>query len=57
VLGPWNKDRARQSPDLVRPPSTDHGNLDNMRWSFVDSHMRIEVREDSSPPGAAQIKP
>lgn len=43
VLGPWNKDRSRQSPDLVRPPSTDHGNLANMRWSFADSHIRIEV--------------
>lgn len=44
VLGPWNKERARQSPDMVRPPSTDHGNLANMRWSFTDSHIRIEVR-------------
>lgn len=43
VLGPWNKERARQSPDMVRPPSTDHGNLANMRWSFTDSHIRIEV--------------
>lgn len=43
VLGPWNKDRAKQSPDLVRPPSTDHGNLPSMRWSFTDSHIRIEV--------------
>lgn len=43
VLGPWNPSRARQSPDLVRPPSTDHGNMANMRWSFVDSHVRIEV--------------
>ncbi|OIW27085.1 Bicupin, oxalate decarboxylase/oxidase [Coniochaeta ligniaria NRRL 30616] len=42
VLGPWNKERAKQSPDLVRPPSTDHGNLANMRWSFTDSHIRIE---------------
>lgn len=44
VLGPWNADRSRQSPDLVRPPSTDHGNMKNMRWSFADSHIRIEVR-------------
>jgi hypothetical protein len=44
VLGPWNKERSRQSPDLVRPPSTDHGNVANMRWSFADSHIRIEVR-------------
>lgn len=48
VLGPWNKDRARQSPDMVRPPSTDHGNLPNMRWSFTDSHIRIEVSIASS---------
>lgn len=44
VLGPWNRERSRQNPDLVRPPSTDHGNLANMRWSFADSHIRIEVR-------------
>lgn len=43
VLGPWNPSRARQNPDLVRPPSTDHGNMANMRWSFADSHVRIEV--------------
>ena len=43
VLGPWNKERSRQSPDLVRPPSTDHGNLPSLRWSFADSHIRIEV--------------
>lgn len=43
VLGPWNKDRARQNPDLIRPPSTDKGNMRNMKWSFVDSHIRIEV--------------
>lgn len=42
VLGPWNKERARQSSDLVRPPSTDHGDMPNLRWSFVDSHIRIE---------------
>lgn len=43
VLGPWNWERSRQNPDLVRPPSTDHGNMGNMRWSFADSHIRIEV--------------
>jgi hypothetical protein len=43
VLGPWNKERSRQGPDLVRPPSTDKGNMANMRWSFADSHIRIEV--------------
>ncbi|KAK3363222.1 oxalate decarboxylase [Lasiosphaeria hispida] len=41
VLGPWNPERARQNPDLVRPPSTDSGDVPNLRWSFVDSHIRI----------------
>lgn len=45
VLGPYNRDRSRQSPDMIRPPSTDHGNIANMRWSFTDSHVRIEVRK------------
>ncbi|KAI9689284.1 MAG: hypothetical protein M1820_010168 [Bogoriella megaspora] len=42
VLGPQNPARQQQNPDLVRPPSTDHGNMKNMRWSFADSHIRIE---------------
>ncbi|UPX18588.1 uncharacterized protein EKO05_0008882 [Ascochyta rabiei] len=42
MLGPRNRERERQNPDLVRPPSTDHGNMPNMRWSFADSHIRIE---------------
>lgn len=44
VLGPWNRGRARQNPDVVRPPSTDHGDMPSLRWSFADSHVRIEVR-------------
>lgn len=51
VLGPWNKLRSRQNPDLVRPPSTDHGVLKNMRWSFADSHIRIEVSFSRSMSG------
>ena len=43
IEGPRNPDRERQNPDLVRPPSTDHGSMSNMRWSFADSHVRIEV--------------
>lgn len=43
IEGPRNKDREKQNPDMVRPPSTDHGNMPNMRWSFADSHVRIEV--------------
>lgn len=43
VMGPQNRARQRQNPDLVRPPSTDNGGMANMRWSFADSHVRIEV--------------
>lgn len=46
MLGPHNRDRERQNPDMIRPPSTDHGSLPNMRWSFADSHVRIEVCTD-----------
>ncbi|KAF2424943.1 oxalate decarboxylase [Tothia fuscella] len=42
ILGPQNKDRQKQNPDMMRPPSTDHGDMKNMRWSFADSHTRIE---------------
>ncbi|KAF2002503.1 oxalate decarboxylase oxdD [Amniculicola lignicola CBS 123094] len=42
VLGPRNRARERQNPDIVRPPTTDHGTIPNMRWSFADSHIRIE---------------
>lgn len=45
ILGPWNPERARQNPDMIRPPTTDHGDVANMRWSYVDSHIRIEVRD------------
>ncbi|KAG8627271.1 hypothetical protein KVT40_004754 [Elsinoe batatas] len=42
ILGPQNPDRARQNPDIVRPPNTDKGKMPNMKWSFTDSHMRLE---------------
>ncbi|OJJ45178.1 hypothetical protein ASPZODRAFT_2111113 [Penicilliopsis zonata CBS 506.65] len=41
ILGPQNPSRQRENPDLIRPPSTDQGSLPNMRWSFADSHIRI----------------
>ena len=42
VLGPRNYARERQAPDMVRPPATDSGTMPNMKWSFADSHTRIE---------------
>jgi len=43
ILGPRNIAREMQSPDMVHPPETDKGTMPNMKWSFADSHMRIEV--------------
>jgi oxalate decarboxylase len=41
--GPRNLMRDRQNPDLLVPPSTDHGTLPNLRFSFSDAHMRLEA--------------
>jgi len=41
--GPRNLARDRQNPDLLVPPSTDHGTLPNMRFSFADAHVRQET--------------
>jgi oxalate decarboxylase len=40
--GPRNSTLDRQNPDLLVPPSTDHGTLPNLRFSFSDAHMRLE---------------
>src|SRR5437868_1471485 len=40
--GPRNVMRNAQNPDLLVPPSTDHGTLPNLRFSFADAHMRLE---------------
>jgi oxalate decarboxylase len=42
ILGPRNPLREAGDRDLVRPPATDKGSLPNLRWSFADSHNRIE---------------
>ncbi len=41
ILGPRNPSREAQSPDRVCPPTTDHGTLPNLRWSFADSHVKM----------------
>src|ERR1700686_2271222 len=40
--GPKNPVRASQNPDIFSPPAADHGTLPNLRFSFDDSHMRLE---------------
>ncbi len=42
VLGPRNLPVAAENPDLQHPPATDHGDSPNLKWSFADSHMRLE---------------
>jgi oxalate decarboxylase len=40
--GPRNLPRDLQNPDMLNPPSTDHGTVPNLRFSFADAHMRQE---------------
>src|SRR5260221_12035920 len=42
ILGPTNPPRGPQAQDLLPPPRTDHGTLPSLRWSFADSHNRLE---------------
>ncbi len=37
--GPRNIARDRQNPDMLAPPSTDHGTLPNLRFSFADAQV------------------
>jgi oxalate decarboxylase len=41
-IGPRNLLRDQENPDLLVPPSTDHGTLPNLRFSFSDAHVRLE---------------
>ena len=40
--GPRDLSRTRQNPDMLNPPSTDHGTLPNLRFSYADAHVRQE---------------
>jgi oxalate decarboxylase len=42
IVGPRNLDRERQDTLTVRPSASDHGTMANLKWSFADSHVRIE---------------
>src|ERR1700743_3845416 len=41
ILGPRDPEREQQDPDILRPPTTDHGTVPNLRFSFADAHMKI----------------
>ena len=42
IVGPTNPARQAEEPYTLAPPRTDHGSLPNMKWSFANSHMRLE---------------
>ncbi len=42
IMGPRNPTREAEEPDHVAPPRTDAGTMPNLKWSFADSHMRLE---------------
>ena len=42
IVGPSNPARRAEEPFATVPPKTDHGTLPNLKWSFADSHMRLE---------------
>ena len=42
ILGPSNSARESANPDRIAPPPTDAGTMPNLKWSFADSHMRLE---------------
>jgi oxalate decarboxylase len=41
ILGPRNVPLERENPDELRPPSTDAGQLPNLKFSFDTAHMRV----------------
>ena len=42
ILGPANPARQAEEPFTTLPPSTDSGTMPNLKWSFTDSHMRLD---------------
>lgn len=40
--GPQNVRRGQENPDIVVPPKTDHGTVENLRFSYADAHYRLE---------------
>ncbi|KAI0710195.1 oxalate decarboxylase [Earliella scabrosa] len=43
VIGPHNVPIALQNPDLLAPPTTDHGSVPNAKWPFTLSHNRLQT--------------
>lgn len=64
IMGPTNLALEAQNPDILLPPVTDNGILPNLKWSFANSHMRLDeggwarettIRELPSSPSMAGV--
>ncbi|KAM5530877.1 hypothetical protein V8D89_015462 [Ganoderma adspersum] len=42
-IGPQNIPVELQNPDLLAPPTTDHGEFQNAKWPFALSHVRLQT--------------
>ncbi|KAF5373547.1 hypothetical protein D9758_000849 [Tetrapyrgos nigripes] len=43
MLGPSNIPVELENPDLLSPPTTDHGSVNNAKWPFALSHNRLQT--------------
>uniref|UniRef100_A0A8H8CEJ2 Cupin type-1 domain-containing protein n=1 Tax=Psilocybe cubensis TaxID=181762 RepID=A0A8H8CEJ2_PSICU len=43
ILGPTDDPTVKENPDLLAPPTTDHGSVDNAKWPFSLSHNRLQT--------------
>ncbi|KAI0359916.1 oxalate decarboxylase [Trametes cingulata] len=43
IMGPQNVPIALQNPDLLAPPTTDEGSVQNAKWPFALSHNRMQT--------------
>ena len=41
IVGPQNVPVELQNPDILAPPTTDHGQVPNLKWPFALSHNRL----------------
>ncbi|KAF9483194.1 oxalate decarboxylase [Pholiota conissans] len=43
ILGPTDEFIVSENADLLAPPTTDHGSVDNAKWPFSLSHNRLQT--------------
>ena len=44
-IGPRDPARDAENPDVLVPPSTAKGLVPNLRFSFADAHMNLQVAD------------